>query len=193
MLGGMRTPLALLTTLVVSAASTLSAQTTPAGATAVCRDSTYSFSAHRRGTCSHHGGVARWVAIESARAPGPDPTRWLRINRAPAGIAYVDRLRVIRVDSIHVEAWVRFDVPDSVFRRAPHPVDRIVDRWLIDCRRMEAVSEEEAYYYRDSVVEHFVVPLDAQSKVTAPPEGTGELLMTSACGLAVGAHVDTVP
>lgn len=34
---------------------------TPAGATALCRDSTYSFSRNRRGTCSHHGGVARWI------------------------------------------------------------------------------------------------------------------------------------
>jgi uncharacterized protein YgiM (DUF1202 family) len=35
--------------------------TQPAGATAVCRDGTYSFSRNRRGTCSHHGGVARWL------------------------------------------------------------------------------------------------------------------------------------
>jgi uncharacterized protein YraI len=33
----------------------------PAGATAQCRDGSYSFSASRRGTCSHHGGVARWL------------------------------------------------------------------------------------------------------------------------------------
>lgn len=33
----------------------------PAGATAQCRDGSYSFSRHRRGTCSHHGGVARWL------------------------------------------------------------------------------------------------------------------------------------
>ena len=32
----------------------------PAGATALCRDGTYSLSQIRRGTCSHHGGVARW-------------------------------------------------------------------------------------------------------------------------------------
>jgi hypothetical protein len=31
----------------------------PAGASAQCRDGTYSFSQSRRGTCSHHGGVAR--------------------------------------------------------------------------------------------------------------------------------------
>jgi uncharacterized protein with FMN-binding domain len=38
---------------------------TPAGAppnaTAQCKDGTYSFSAHRSGTCSHHGGVKTWL------------------------------------------------------------------------------------------------------------------------------------
>ncbi|WP_345785974.1 DUF3761 domain-containing protein [Frateuria sp.] len=33
----------------------------PAGASAQCRDGSYSFSQSRRGTCSHHGGVARWL------------------------------------------------------------------------------------------------------------------------------------
>ena len=33
----------------------------PKGATARCRDATYSFSQSRRGTCSHHGGVAKWL------------------------------------------------------------------------------------------------------------------------------------
>ncbi|WP_246798029.1 DUF3761 domain-containing protein [Burkholderia perseverans] len=32
----------------------------PEGATAKCRDGSYSFSRHRSGTCSHHGGVAEW-------------------------------------------------------------------------------------------------------------------------------------
>jgi Protein of unknown function (DUF3761)/Bacterial SH3 domain len=33
----------------------------PAGASARCSDGTYSFSRSRRGTCSHHGGVAEWL------------------------------------------------------------------------------------------------------------------------------------
>ncbi len=33
----------------------------PAGATAECNDGTYSFSQHRSGTCSHHGGVMEWL------------------------------------------------------------------------------------------------------------------------------------
>lgn len=32
----------------------------PVGATAQCRDGEYSFSEHRSGTCSRHGGVANW-------------------------------------------------------------------------------------------------------------------------------------
>ena len=33
----------------------------PKGATAKCRDGTYSFSQHASGTCSLHGGVGRWI------------------------------------------------------------------------------------------------------------------------------------
>ena len=33
----------------------------PEGATAQCRDGTYSFSKSHSGTCSHHGGVAKWL------------------------------------------------------------------------------------------------------------------------------------
>lgn len=33
----------------------------PAGATALCNDGTYIFSQHIQGTCSHHGGVAKWL------------------------------------------------------------------------------------------------------------------------------------
>ena len=33
----------------------------PSGATAECGDGTYSFSQHRSGTCSHHGGVSQWL------------------------------------------------------------------------------------------------------------------------------------
>ncbi|MFJ9420738.1 DUF3761 domain-containing protein [Streptomyces sp. NPDC101249] len=32
----------------------------PRGASAKCKDGTYSYSAHARGTCSHHRGVKYW-------------------------------------------------------------------------------------------------------------------------------------
>jgi len=37
------------------------AASAPPGASAQCRDGSYSFSEHHRGTCSHHGGVAAWL------------------------------------------------------------------------------------------------------------------------------------
>jgi len=39
----------------------VAAPTAPPGATAHCRDGTYSFSQHRSGTCSGHGGVAAFL------------------------------------------------------------------------------------------------------------------------------------
>ncbi len=33
----------------------------PAGATAICKDGSYSYSQHRSGTCSGHGGVRTWL------------------------------------------------------------------------------------------------------------------------------------
>jgi hypothetical protein len=33
----------------------------PKGASARCKDGTYSFSKSRSGTCSHHGGVRAWL------------------------------------------------------------------------------------------------------------------------------------
>lgn len=33
----------------------------PSGASAICKDGTYSYSQHRRGTCSGHGGVSVWL------------------------------------------------------------------------------------------------------------------------------------
>jgi hypothetical protein len=42
----------------------------PPGATAQCRDGTYSYSQHRSGTCSHHGGVARWLTGSRSSSTG---------------------------------------------------------------------------------------------------------------------------
>jgi hypothetical protein len=39
----------------------VAAATAPERASAQCNDGTYSFSEHRQGTCSHHGGVAEWL------------------------------------------------------------------------------------------------------------------------------------
>ena len=50
----------------------------PAGATARCGDGSYSVSANRRGTCSHHGGVAQWLT------PSQAPTRADSVSAAQA-------------------------------------------------------------------------------------------------------------
>jgi hypothetical protein len=44
-----------------SAPTAAASNTDPTGATAKCKDGTYSKSTHRSGTCSSHGGVAEWL------------------------------------------------------------------------------------------------------------------------------------
>jgi hypothetical protein len=44
-----------------SAPTAAASNTDPTGATAKCKDGTYSKSKHHAGTCSSHGGVAEWL------------------------------------------------------------------------------------------------------------------------------------
>ena len=46
------------------------AAATAAGASAVCADGTWSYSQHRSGTCSSHGGVHWWTGNLGAARPG---------------------------------------------------------------------------------------------------------------------------
>lgn len=72
-------PLAVL--MIVAGAS---AASPPPSATATCRDGTYSFSQHRSGTCSHHGGVAVWLTGVSASAVSPTSASMT----APPGVGH---------------------------------------------------------------------------------------------------------
>ena len=44
-----------------SAPTATAGNTDPTGATAQCKDGTYSHSKHHTGACSHHGGVSQWL------------------------------------------------------------------------------------------------------------------------------------
>lgn len=46
----------------------------PQGATAQCRDGSYSFSQHHSGTCSYHGGVASWLPAGPGSSPSAAPS-----------------------------------------------------------------------------------------------------------------------
>jgi hypothetical protein len=47
-----------------SAPTATAGNTDPTGATAKCKDGTYSKSKHHSGTCSSHGGVAEWLTAQ---------------------------------------------------------------------------------------------------------------------------------
>lgn len=57
-------PAAKSSTAAKSAPTAAAGNTDPTGATAKCKDGTYSKSKHHSGTCSSHGGVAEWLTAE---------------------------------------------------------------------------------------------------------------------------------
>jgi hypothetical protein len=72
-----------------SPAQTIDGQV-PDGATARCRDGSYSFSQSARGTCSWHGGVDEWLSRSSGRTESRD----LEPNLALALLMLEHRLAV---------------------------------------------------------------------------------------------------
>ena len=72
----------------VSTAAALAAP--PRGATAQCRDGTYSYSQHHSGTCSYHGGVAVWVSGSSS----PNGTSGADTRGSSSGSCGVERWTV---------------------------------------------------------------------------------------------------
>jgi hypothetical protein len=56
---------------VVALSGTTANSAAPPGATARCRDGTYSFSLHHSGSCSHHGGVAQFLDAGGGTAAAP--------------------------------------------------------------------------------------------------------------------------
>jgi hypothetical protein len=68
----------------------------PAGATAQCRDGTYSYSQTHSGTCSHHGGVAAWLDGSTSATGGGSSSGLgssLGATSAPVGLGTTVLLR----------------------------------------------------------------------------------------------------
>jgi hypothetical protein len=65
---------------IVAAPQLAASGSAPPGATARCKDGTYSYSQHRQGTCSHHGGVAVWLNGSSTATKTSSGTSGGKIN-----------------------------------------------------------------------------------------------------------------
>jgi len=59
----------------LTASAAVQAQKQPEGATARCKDGTYSTAETRRGACSGHGGIATWYADAKAKADAKPVTK----------------------------------------------------------------------------------------------------------------------
>jgi hypothetical protein len=78
------------------------------GDTALCRDGTYSYSQHARGTCSHHSGVLRWDHYPGIIIPGgnPNPPTFFNYKFEPSvsvdigGVTGIEKYQIQTIDRI---------------------------------------------------------------------------------------------
>ena len=76
--------------------------------TALCRDGTYSYSQHARGTCSHHSGVLRWDHYPGIIIPGrnPNPPTFFNYKFEPSlspdigGETGIEKYKIQTIDRI---------------------------------------------------------------------------------------------
>jgi hypothetical protein len=127
----------------------------PAGATARCRDGTYSWSEHRSGTCAHHGGVAAWVTptVPTTLAQSNGALRCGRVcvglvRWAVKTLSDSDRVRVQFQQPVHttIAALVALPRPEvlSATGRAD-PVELTVYR--VEARVLRRVTEVDRDYH----------------------------------------------
>lgn len=99
----------------VSAAAAFAAP--PPGATARCRDGSYSYSQHHSGTCSYHGGVAVWLNGSTSRGGSSDA------GVSSSGSCGVERWTVKTLQDRPTLLQARTTtVRFLVSRPAPHPL-----------------------------------------------------------------------
>ena len=91
----------------------------PPGAAAQCRDGTYSYSQHRSGTCSSHGGVAVW----QSGGASPSGTSGADTRASSSGSCGVERWTVKTLqDRPTLLPAKTTTVRYLVSRPAPHPL-----------------------------------------------------------------------
>lgn len=106
-----------------------------ASQTARCGDGTYSYSAHRRGTCSHHGGVAQWLSPTPA-STSQAPTQTLTDTSPQAH-------QPAPMDSM---PWVASSRGHTYYRRGCSTANRLAPQNVIYFRTEQ--DAQKAGYHR---------------------------------------------
>src|SRR6266851_7243640 len=91
--------------------------------TARCRDGTTSCSQNRRGTCSHHGGVAQWIADEPVpQIPSPSPPISPTATPKPSPLPSRTSNRILNTDNLQVQSVGCDEDFETWSRRRPVPL-----------------------------------------------------------------------
>ena len=99
-------------------ASALTPVAPPTGATAQCKDGTYSSAKSRSGACASHGGVATWLADSTARtAPRTPPEEQ---ETVPPGSTTVENREPGRAPEASARAGATAKCKDGTYSHSKH-------------------------------------------------------------------------
>ena len=120
-------------------------------------------------------------------APGrgqQDTSRWIRVDRRPDLVVYVDRWRVESLPSNLFHVWMRWDFPTPRAGPTGQIIDHFVSHTILDCRHFRSSDTELAYYFGDILRNRVSVPEDQREWVSPPPQTVGETTIIRGCLIA---------
>ena len=101
-----------------ASASTTAA--TPTGATAQCKDGTYSSAKSRSGACASHGGVATWLTDSTARTTAERPTSTEKQTPVPPASTTVETRAPGRSIAANAPADATAKCKDGTYSHSKH-------------------------------------------------------------------------
>ncbi len=121
-----------------------------------------------------------------------EPSRWIRIDRTPNLVLYVDSFRVEKLPDDRVSIWTRWEFSKAQVLMDKE-FDRMVVRVVLDCAGTRMMQTETNLYKGEGFLLHVDIPEDQRQWAEATPESINETLIVRGCLIARGQPTTPVP
>ena len=115
-----------------------------------------------------------------------DTSRWIRVDRRPDLVVYVDRWRVETLGENIFHVWMRWDFPTPRAGPTRLLIDHFLSHTMLDCSRLRSRDTEVLYYFRDTLRNLVSIPESRSEWLSLPPQSVGETTIIRGCLIANG-------
>jgi hypothetical protein len=117
--------------------------------------------------------------------------RWIRVDRKPEIVIYVDRWRIQLIDSVTVDVWSSWEFA-ATQTLVDKQFNRMVSLFRLDCQRVRSMQLESNYYRGDEFVIRVPTPERFREWTDAVPQSIDESLIIRGCLIAQGKPTEPV-